>query len=154
MLSTLLVIGKKKKLESVFDCLFCFFTSVSPVALTRFLFQLSFLTSNVYTLTCCVFLLTHVCVCVCVHTRPSFLPPVLAAAVTQASLQSVLHKLLTAGPAFNVTALLSAAQHSNQGTASLLFFTICCHILIFIFFGRFLLSVSLFYCVYNFRGFF
>nr|XP_020479744.1 WW domain-containing adapter protein with coiled-coil-like [Monopterus albus] len=39
---------------------------------------------------------------------------VLAAAVTQASLRSVLHKLLAAGPAFNVTALLSAAQHSNQ----------------------------------------
>uniref|UniRef100_A0A8C8J1I9 WW domain-containing protein n=1 Tax=Oncorhynchus tshawytscha TaxID=74940 RepID=A0A8C8J1I9_ONCTS len=41
---------------------------------------------------------------------------VLAAAVTQASLQSMLHKLLTAGPsAFNITALLSqAAQHSNQ----------------------------------------
>lgn len=45
-------------------------------------------------------------------------PPVLAAAVTQASLRSVLHKLLAAGPAFNITALLSAAQHSNQGTAS------------------------------------
>uniref|UniRef100_A0A3Q0RCV5 WW domain containing adaptor with coiled-coil n=1 Tax=Amphilophus citrinellus TaxID=61819 RepID=A0A3Q0RCV5_AMPCI len=43
---------------------------------------------------------------------------VLAAAVTQASLQSVLHKLLTAGPAFNVTALLSAAQHSNQAQHS------------------------------------
>uniref|UniRef100_A0A3Q0RIA4 WW domain containing adaptor with coiled-coil n=1 Tax=Amphilophus citrinellus TaxID=61819 RepID=A0A3Q0RIA4_AMPCI len=40
------------------------------------------------------------------------------AAVTQASLQSVLHKLLTAGPAFNVTALLSAAQHSNQAQHS------------------------------------
>ncbi|XP_056148930.1 WW domain-containing adapter protein with coiled-coil-like isoform X1 [Lampris incognitus] len=41
---------------------------------------------------------------------------VLAAAVTQASLRSMLHKLLTAGPsAFNITALLSqAAQHSNQ----------------------------------------
>ncbi|XP_067110002.1 WW domain-containing adapter protein with coiled-coil-like [Osmerus mordax] len=41
---------------------------------------------------------------------------VLAAAVTQASLQSMLHKLLTSGPsAFNITALLSqAAQHSNQ----------------------------------------
>lgn len=41
---------------------------------------------------------------------------VLAAAVTQASLQSMLHKLLTAGPsAFNMAALLSqAAQHSNQ----------------------------------------
>lgn len=34
------------------------------VALTRFLFQLSFLTSNVYALTCRVFLLTHLCVCV------------------------------------------------------------------------------------------
>nr|XP_046265029.1 WW domain-containing adapter protein with coiled-coil-like isoform X2 [Scatophagus argus] len=43
---------------------------------------------------------------------------VLAAAVTQASLRSVLHKLLTAGPAFNVTALLSAAQHSNQAQHS------------------------------------
>ncbi|XP_030608193.1 WW domain-containing adapter protein with coiled-coil-like isoform X1 [Archocentrus centrarchus] len=43
---------------------------------------------------------------------------VLAAAVTQASLQSVLHKLLTAGPAFNITALLSAAQHSNQAQHS------------------------------------
>uniref|UniRef100_A0A8D3AJD8 WW domain-containing protein n=1 Tax=Scophthalmus maximus TaxID=52904 RepID=A0A8D3AJD8_SCOMX len=42
---------------------------------------------------------------------------VLAAAVTQASLRSVLHKLLSAGPAFNITALLSAAQHSNQGTS-------------------------------------
>uniref|UniRef100_A0A3B3WT22 WW domain-containing protein n=1 Tax=Poecilia mexicana TaxID=48701 RepID=A0A3B3WT22_9TELE len=40
---------------------------------------------------------------------------VLAAAVTQASLRSVLHKLLAAGPAFNVSALLSAAQHSSQG---------------------------------------
>ncbi|KAK1878993.1 WW domain containing adapter protein with coiled-coil [Dissostichus eleginoides] len=43
---------------------------------------------------------------------------VLAAAVTQASLRSVLHKLLTAGPAFNITALLSAAQHSNQAQHS------------------------------------
>ncbi|XP_041848187.1 WW domain-containing adapter protein with coiled-coil-like isoform X2 [Melanotaenia boesemani] len=43
---------------------------------------------------------------------------VLAAAVTQASLRSVLHKLLAAGPAFNVTALLSAAQHSNQAQHS------------------------------------
>lgn len=44
---------------------------------------------------------------------------VLTAAVTQASLQSMLHKLLTAGPsAFNVTTLLSqAAQLSTQGTA-------------------------------------
>uniref|UniRef100_A0A674DWZ7 WW domain containing adaptor with coiled-coil n=1 Tax=Salmo trutta TaxID=8032 RepID=A0A674DWZ7_SALTR len=42
---------------------------------------------------------------------------VLAAAVTQASLQSMLHKLLTAGPsAFNITSLLSQAaqQSSNQ----------------------------------------
>lgn len=61
---------------------------------------------------------------VCVRIS-SFLPPVLAAAVTQASLRSVLHKLLTAGPAFNITALLSAAQHSNQGTASSLSLTIC-----------------------------
>ncbi|PWA17423.1 hypothetical protein CCH79_00011278 [Gambusia affinis] len=43
---------------------------------------------------------------------------VLAAAVTQASLRSVLHKLLAAGPAFNVSALLSAAQHSNQAQHS------------------------------------
>lgn len=43
---------------------------------------------------------------------------VLAAAVTQASLRSMLHKLLAAGPAFNVTALLSAAQHSNQAQHS------------------------------------
>ncbi|KAM4605362.1 WW domain-containing adapter protein with coiled-coil-like isoform 2-T2 [Polymixia lowei] len=45
---------------------------------------------------------------------------VLAAAVTQASLRSMLHKLLTAGPsAFNVTALLSqAAQHSSQAQQS------------------------------------
>ncbi|XP_028328980.1 WW domain-containing adapter protein with coiled-coil-like isoform X2 [Gouania willdenowi] len=43
---------------------------------------------------------------------------VLAAAVTQASLRSVLHKLLTAGPAFNLTALLSAAQHSNTAQHS------------------------------------
>lgn len=42
---------------------------------------------------------------------------VLTAAVTQASLQSMLHKLLTAGPsAFNLTSILSqAAQLSNQG---------------------------------------
>lgn len=57
--------------------------------------------------------LTHLRVC----TFPLTFPPVLAAAVTQASLRSVLHKLLAAGPAFNITALLSAAQHSNQGTA-------------------------------------
>ncbi|XP_051944061.1 WW domain-containing adapter protein with coiled-coil-like isoform X1 [Hippocampus zosterae] len=43
---------------------------------------------------------------------------VLAAAVTQASLRSVLHKLLAAGPAFNITALLSAAQHANQAQHS------------------------------------
>nr|XP_057923488.1 WW domain-containing adapter protein with coiled-coil-like [Doryrhamphus excisus] len=43
---------------------------------------------------------------------------VLTAAVTQASLRSVLHKLLTAGPAFNITALLSAAQHANQAQHS------------------------------------
>ncbi|XP_072297206.1 WW domain-containing adapter protein with coiled-coil-like isoform X1 [Eucyclogobius newberryi] len=42
---------------------------------------------------------------------------ILAAAVTQASLRSVLHKLLAAGPAFNITALLSAAQHSNPVAA-------------------------------------
>lgn len=43
---------------------------------------------------------------------------VLTAAVTQASLQSMLHKILTAGPsAFNITTLLSqATQLSNQGT--------------------------------------
>ncbi|KAG7256046.1 hypothetical protein CRUP_020161 [Coryphaenoides rupestris] len=45
---------------------------------------------------------------------------VLAAAVTQASLRTMLHKLLAAGPSgYNVTALLSqaaaAAQHSSQG---------------------------------------
>lgn len=63
----------------------------------------------------CVF--THLPVCVCLFVS-SFLPPVLAAAVTQASLRSMLHKLLTAGPsAFNITALLSQAQHYNQGTA-------------------------------------
>ncbi|XP_077414427.1 WW domain-containing adapter protein with coiled-coil-like [Vanacampus margaritifer] len=43
---------------------------------------------------------------------------VLAAAVTQASLRSVLHKILNAGPAFNITALLSAAQHANQAPHS------------------------------------
>uniref|UniRef100_A0A667ZGA3 WW domain containing adaptor with coiled-coil n=1 Tax=Myripristis murdjan TaxID=586833 RepID=A0A667ZGA3_9TELE len=45
---------------------------------------------------------------------------VLAAAVTQASLRSMLHKLLTAGPsAFNITALLSqVAQHSSQAQQS------------------------------------
>ncbi len=71
-----------------------------------------------------VYVCVYVCVCLCVYIS-SFLPPVLAAAVTQASLRSVLHKLLTAGPAFNVTALLSAAQHSNQGMASPLFLPIC-----------------------------
>ncbi|XP_024129691.1 WW domain-containing adapter protein with coiled-coil isoform X1 [Oryzias melastigma] len=43
---------------------------------------------------------------------------VLTAAVTQASLRSVLHKLLAAGPAFNVTALLAAAQQTNQAQHS------------------------------------
>ncbi|XP_018596867.1 WW domain-containing adapter protein with coiled-coil isoform X1 [Scleropages formosus] len=45
---------------------------------------------------------------------------VLTAAVTQASLQSMLHKILTAGPsAFNITTLLSqAAQLSTQGQQS------------------------------------
>lgn len=48
---------------------------------------------------------------------------VLTAAVTQASLQSILHKILTAGPsAFNITSLISqAAQLSTQGIQSLLF---------------------------------
>ncbi|KAM4718053.1 LOW QUALITY PROTEIN: WW domain-containing adapter protein with coiled-coil [Anableps anableps] len=42
---------------------------------------------------------------------------VLTAAVTQASLQSMLHKILTAGPSFNITTILSqAAQLSNQGS--------------------------------------
>uniref|UniRef100_A0A8C6T101 WW domain containing adaptor with coiled-coil a n=1 Tax=Neogobius melanostomus TaxID=47308 RepID=A0A8C6T101_9GOBI len=53
---------------------------------------------------------------------------VLTAAVTQASLQSMLHKILTAGPsAFNITTILSqaaqlssqAAQQSNQSPMSL-----------------------------------
>ncbi|KAJ8278064.1 hypothetical protein GJAV_G00083430 [Gymnothorax javanicus] len=52
---------------------------------------------------------------------------VLTAAVTQASLQSVIHKILTAGPsAFNITTLLSQAaqlstqaQQSNQSPMSL-----------------------------------
>ncbi|XP_056155402.1 WW domain-containing adapter protein with coiled-coil isoform X2 [Lampris incognitus] len=45
---------------------------------------------------------------------------VLTAAVTQASLQSMLHKILTVGPsAFNITTLLSqAAQLSNQAQQS------------------------------------
>ncbi|CAL8343995.1 unnamed protein product [Merluccius merluccius] len=46
----------------------------------------------------------------------------LAAAVTQASLRSMLHKLLAAGPSgYNITALLSqaaAAQHSSQAQQS------------------------------------
>lgn len=48
---------------------------------------------------------------------------VLTAAVTQASLQSILHKILTAGPsAFNITSLISqAAQLSTQGIQSHLF---------------------------------
>lgn len=47
----------------------------------------------------------------------AFLFIVLTAAVTQASLQSMLHKILTAGPsAFNITTLLSqASQLSSQG---------------------------------------
>ena len=41
---------------------------------------------------------------------------VLTAAVTQASLQSMLHKILTGPSAFNITTILSqAAQLSNQG---------------------------------------
>lgn len=55
----------------------------------------------------------------CLHTPTVYLcfSPVLTAAVTQASLQSMLHKILTAGPsAFNITTILSqAAQLSNQG---------------------------------------
>ncbi|KAM4688237.1 WW domain-containing adapter protein with coiled-coil isoform 3-T3 [Discoglossus pictus] len=45
---------------------------------------------------------------------------VLTAAVTQASLQSILHKILTAGPsAFNITSLISqVAQLSSQATQS------------------------------------
>nr|XP_033787331.1 WW domain-containing adapter protein with coiled-coil isoform X2 [Geotrypetes seraphini] len=44
---------------------------------------------------------------------------VLTAAVTQASLQSILHKILTAGPSFNITSLLSqAAQLSAQAPQS------------------------------------
>lgn len=46
---------------------------------------------------------------------------VLTAAVTQASLQSMLHKILTAGPSFNITTLLSqAAQLSTQGMPTVL----------------------------------
>ncbi|XP_067341796.1 WW domain-containing adapter protein with coiled-coil isoform X8 [Channa argus] len=47
---------------------------------------------------------------------PAFTGSILTAAVTQASLQSMLHKILTAGPsAFNITTILSqAAQLSNQ----------------------------------------
>lgn len=57
--------------------------------------------------------------CVCVSFSIFVFLQVLTAAVTQASLQSMLHKLLTAGPsAFNVTTLLSqAAQLSTQGMA-------------------------------------
>lgn len=55
----------------------------------------------------------------CSHSARLFCFPcaVLTAAVTQASLQSMLHKILTAGPsAFNITTLLSqAAQLSSQG---------------------------------------
>ncbi|XP_021418811.1 WW domain-containing adapter protein with coiled-coil isoform X2 [Oncorhynchus mykiss] len=49
-----------------------------------------------------------------------FTAAILKAAVTQASLQSLLHKILTAGPsAFNITTLLSqAAQLSNQAQQS------------------------------------
>nr|XP_042134712.1 LOW QUALITY PROTEIN: WW domain-containing adapter protein with coiled-coil [Peromyscus maniculatus bairdii] len=47
-------------------------------------------------------------------------PKVLTAAVTQASLQSIIHKFLTAGPsAFNITSLISqAAQLSTQAQPS------------------------------------
>ncbi len=59
---------------------------------------------------------------------------VLTAAVTQASLQSMLHKILTAGPsAFNITTLLSqATQLSSQGIYTLylsrttFYFQPCC----------------------------
>ncbi|XP_029444493.1 WW domain-containing adapter protein with coiled-coil [Rhinatrema bivittatum] len=44
---------------------------------------------------------------------------VLTAAVTQASLQSILHKILTAGPSYNITSLISqAAQLSTQAPQS------------------------------------
>lgn len=45
--------------------------------------------------------------------------------MTQASLQSILHKILTAGPsAFNITSLISqAAQLSTQGIKSYLFYS-------------------------------
>lgn len=44
---------------------------------------------------------------------------VLTAAVTQASLQSILHKIITAGPSFNITSLISqVAQLSAQATQS------------------------------------
>ncbi|XP_028290196.1 WW domain-containing adapter protein with coiled-coil isoform X2 [Gouania willdenowi] len=44
---------------------------------------------------------------------------VLTAAVTQASLQSMLHKILTAGPsAFNITTILSQAAQLNQAQQS------------------------------------
>ncbi|KAI2667352.1 WW domain-containing adapter protein with coiled-coil [Labeo rohita] len=57
---------------------------------------------------------------VCVSFSVFVFLQVLTAAVTQASLQSMLHKLLTAGPsAFNVTTLLSqAAQLSTQAQQS------------------------------------
>ncbi|XP_070800569.1 WW domain-containing adapter protein with coiled-coil isoform X1 [Pituophis catenifer annectens] len=51
---------------------------------------------------------------------------VLTAAVTQASLQSILHKILTAGPSFNISSLITQAtqlstqaQSSNQSPMSL-----------------------------------
>ncbi|XP_007420832.1 WW domain-containing adapter protein with coiled-coil [Python bivittatus] len=51
---------------------------------------------------------------------------VLTAAVTQASLQSILHKILTAGPSFNISSLITQAtqlstqaQPSNQSPMSL-----------------------------------
>lgn len=49
-----------------------------------------------------------------------FTSGILTAAVTQASLQSIIHKFLTAGPsAFNITSLISqAAQLSTQGSPS------------------------------------
>ncbi|XP_072268776.1 WW domain-containing adapter protein with coiled-coil isoform X3 [Pyxicephalus adspersus] len=44
---------------------------------------------------------------------------VLTAAVTQASLQSILHKIITGGPSFNITTLISqVAQLSAQATQS------------------------------------
>ena len=60
-------------------------------------------------------------VCVCLSI-------VLTAAVTQASLQSMLHQILTAGPsAFNITTILSqAAQLSNQGKCTSISVTPLC----------------------------